>query len=268
MVNVYVLKSLSLRKNGSPPIVENITGFFEEMTISSTKVTSIYENIFVIRDFNIDIKRKVVGSNNLSDFCNLFHLKDIVKLDTCFTKTHASLIALILTKKPSPFNKTLVKTGLSEYHKMITTFFKLHFSRIRPKVIKYRNYKKFDEDKFLNDLKEANIRVDEKDPDQNYQFLTKTLLTFANKHGPLNKRIVPQKQAHFMTKELQKAIYTRSRLKNKMNKNPTIINITAYKRQRNLCVTLRRRNIKSFLNNKQKRLLLQIKTFGLSSSHS
>ena len=46
----------------------------------------------------------------------------------------------------------------------------------------------------------------------------------------------------FMTKDFQKAIYTRSILKNKMNKNPTIKNITVYKRQRNLCVSLRRKN--------------------------
>ena len=131
-------------------------------------------------DFNIDIKCKGVGSNNLSDFCDLFHLTNIVKSDTCFTKTHTSLIDLILTNKPSSFNKTLVtETGLSDYHKMITTFFKLHFSRLRPKVITYRNYKKFHEEKFLNDLKETNIIMNdiimnEKDPDQNHQSLTKS----------------------------------------------------------------------------------------------
>ena len=129
-------------------------------------------------DFNIDIKCKGVGSNNLSDFCDLFHLTNIVKSDTCFTKTHTSLIDLILTNKPSSFNKTLVtETGLSDYHKMITTFFKLHFSRLRPKVITYRNYKKFHEEKFLNDLKETNIIMNEKDPNQNYQSLTKTLFS-------------------------------------------------------------------------------------------
>ena len=72
-------------------------------------------------DFNLDIKGKGLGSNNLSDFCDLFHLTNIVKFDTCFTKTHASLIDLILTNKPAYFNKALVsKTGLSDYHKMIT----------------------------------------------------------------------------------------------------------------------------------------------------
>ena len=38
-----------------------------------------------------------------------------------------------------------------------------------------------------------------------------------------------------------------------MNKNPTIINITAYKRQRNLCASLIRKNIIFFLNNVTKR---------------
>ena len=245
-----------------PPNAENLTGFFEEMTTSLTKVTSNYENIIVMGDFNIDIKCKSVGSNNLSDFCDLFHLTNIVKSDTCFTKTHTSLIDLILTNKPSSFNKTLVsETGLSDYHKMITTFFKLHFSRLRPKVITYRNYKKFHEEKFLNDLKETNIIMNEKDPNQNYQSLTKTFLTIVNKHAPLKKKIVRGNQAPFMTKEFQKAIYTRSRLKNKMNKNPTEKNITAYKRQRNLCVSLRRKNIKSFLKNVTKRSIIANKNF-------
>ena len=218
--------------------MENLTDFFEEMTTLLTKVTSIYENIIVMGDFNIDIKCKGVDSNNLSDFCDLFHLTNIVKCDTCFTKTHASLIDLILTNRPSSFNKTLVcETALSDYHEMITTFFKLHFSRLRPKVITYRNYKKFHEEKFLSGLKETNTIMNEKDPNQNYQSLTKTFLTIVNKHAPFKKKIVRGNQVSFMTKEFQKAIYTRSRLKNKMNKNPTEKNVTAYKRQRNLCVS-------------------------------
>ena len=148
IVNVYVLKLLSLRKSVQyfiyrPPNVENLIGFFEEMTISLTKVTSIYENTLLMGGFNINIKRKGVGSNSLSDFCDLFHLTNIIKFDTCFTNTHTSLIDLILTNKPPSFNKSLVsETNLSDYHKMITTFFKLNFSRLRPKVITYRNYKK------------------------------------------------------------------------------------------------------------------------------
>ena len=50
-----------------------------------------------------------------------------------------------------------------------------------------------------------------------------------------------------MNRDLRKAIYNRSRLKNNLNKNPTKENSKNYKKQRNLCVTLRRKAIKSYL---------------------
>ena len=72
-----------------------------------------------------------------------------------------------------------------------------------------------------------------------------------------------------MTKEFQKGIYNRSRLKNKMDKYPTEKkNITAYKRQRNLCVSLRRKNIKSFLNNVSKRGIITNKNLGFHQAIS
>ena len=71
---------------------------FQKMTLSLTKVTPKYENILVMGDFNIDKKCKGVGSNNLSDFCDIFHLTNIVKSDTCFTKTHTSPIDLVTNR--------------------------------------------------------------------------------------------------------------------------------------------------------------------------
>ena len=47
--------------------------------------------------------------------------------------------------------------------------------------------------------------MNEKDPNQNYQSLTKTFLTIVNKHAPLKKKIVRGNQASFMNKEFQKA---------------------------------------------------------------
>ena len=72
--------------------------------------------------------------------------------------------------------------------------------------------------------------MNEKDPNQNCQSLTKTFLTIVNKHAPLKKKIVRGNEAPFITKEFQKEIYIRRRLKNKLNKNPTEKNIMAYKR--------------------------------------
>ena len=101
-------------------------------------------------DFNIDFKNRGAGFDKLSQMYDTFNLTNLIKSETWFTKNHKSLIDLIFTNKPLSFQKTHVtKTGLSDYYKLISTFFKSLFSKGRPKVIKYKNYKNFDKIIFL-----------------------------------------------------------------------------------------------------------------------
>ena len=76
-MSVYVLKLLSLRKMSHFQYL--YIAKCEEMTTLLIKATSNYENIIFMGDFNIDIKCKGVGLNNLSDFCDFLHLTSIVK---------------------------------------------------------------------------------------------------------------------------------------------------------------------------------------------
>ena len=65
-------------------------------------------------------------------------------------KNSKSIINLTLTNKALYFQKTHVaEKGLSDYHKMISTFFKTCSSKLRTKVIYDRSYKKFNESDFL-----------------------------------------------------------------------------------------------------------------------
>ena len=64
-----------------------------------------------------------------------------------------SFIDLLLTKKPLSFQTTtVIETGLSDFHKMIVAVMKMHFPKIKPRAIKYRKYKTFNNDTFLNNL--------------------------------------------------------------------------------------------------------------------
>ena len=51
-----------------------------------------------------------------------------------------------------------------------------------------------------------------------------------------------------MNRELQKEIYVRSRLRNKYWVEPSTENKAAYKKQRNKCVKIRRKNIKRYMD--------------------
>ena len=55
--------------------------------------------------------------------------------------------------------------------------------------------------------------------------------------------------APFVSKELRKAIYTRSRFRNRFLKNPDEINSKLYKQQRNKCVSIRRKSIQHYFSN-------------------
>ena len=91
-------------------------------------------------DFNIDVKSQNLGSDYLDEFCILFNPTNLIKSETCFTKNHKSLIDLFFTNTPLPFQKLyLSETNLSNYRKIIKTFFKTNFSSLKLKVLSYRN---------------------------------------------------------------------------------------------------------------------------------
>ena len=154
----------------------------------------------------------------------------MIKFDTCFTKFHSSSIDLFLTNKPNFFQKTnAIETGLGDHQKLLCTFLKSCYDRLKPKIVYYRNYKKFNEANFLNDVKNCDFSLKTDEPNENYDFLTNTFINIVNNHAPLKKKFIRGNQAPFMTRNLRKEIYTRSRFRNKFCKNPTKENEKLYK---------------------------------------
>ena len=129
-----------------------------------SKALRKYENLIVMGDFNIDIKSSNSDKDKLENFCDLFFAK-FLRSETCFMKNSKSIIDLILTNKPLHFQKThIVETELSDYYKMISTFFKACSSKLKTKVIYYRSYKKFNESNFVCSLNKANFDFFKKRP--------------------------------------------------------------------------------------------------------
>ena len=99
---------------------------------------------------------------------------------------------------------------------------------MNPKAIYYRNYKKFNEQKCLEDVKNTNFCFNSDDPNDNYELIKDAFSKIVNKHTPLKKKFLRGNQTPFMNKELRKAIYDRSRLRNRFCKTPTEENEVIY----------------------------------------
>ena len=228
-----------------PPEPRDLDSFFSALSISLNSALDKYDNVILMGDININTFDKEDGANQkLVNFCDVFGLSDLVTAKTCFTKTSSSSIDVILTNRVRSFQKTSVfETGLSDYHGLVVTVLKSHIPRLKPKVIKYRNYKNFDPVKFIADVRRTNFDALE-DPEDCYNNLTNNFRNLVDKHAPLKTKFARGNSAPFVTRELKKAIYTRTRLKNKFNKFPTNLNERNYKKQRNKCVSLRKKAIK------------------------
>ena len=213
-----------------------------------------YENFILIGDFNSEI-----DEDAMSIFCTTYNLKNLVKEPMCFKNVeNPSCIGLILTNKPLYFQSTkVIESGLSDCHKFTITILKSNFVKQEPKIFNYRNYKKFNNKRFRNDL----LREISKKGFHELSCMEFETLTTLNYHAPMKTKYIRANNSPFMNKELSKVIMVRSRLRNKSIKLKTIESRQAYNKQRNFCVILLRQVKKDFYENLNPALISDNKKF-------
>ena len=65
-----------------------------------------------------------------------------------FLKKHAIKVKTTLANSPNSFqNTSAITTGLSDFHKMVITVLKTIFTKSKPNVVTYRDFKLFNEKK-------------------------------------------------------------------------------------------------------------------------
>ena len=124
-------------------------------------------------------------------------------------------------------------------------------------MIEYRDMKNFDGMKFRDDLRKELQKL-ECVTVVDFQNI---FLTIWNAHAPVKKKVVRGNNAPFMNRTLSKAFMHRAKLKNKSHNFPTEENILAFKKYRNFCVSLLRKEKKKFYNNLDISIMFDNKKF-------
>ena len=205
---------------------------------------SLYDNVVILGDFNSETTEPA-----MSDFCETFDLRNLVKEPTCFKSIqNPSCIDLILTNRPNCFKNTItVETGLSDFHKMTVTVLKSFYKKKKPIIISYRDYHRFSNENFMNELK-FNLTANYLH-EMTYDDFDLVCMQILNKHAPIKMKYIRANNSPFMTRELRKTVMLRSKMKNIFNKNNSVVAKEAYKKQRNLCTMLLRRAKNNYYKN-------------------
>ena len=96
-----------------------------------------------------------IGENCIGTFMYQRNLQSINKEPSCYKiSINSSCIDLFLTNSPRSFYYTeTFFTGLSDFHKLVPSIFKTTFTKSKEKELIYRDFKKFNEQCFDNDLR-------------------------------------------------------------------------------------------------------------------
>ena len=132
---------------------------------------------------------------------------------------------------------------------MAITVLKTKFEKSKPKTVLYRDYKKFNEIDFRNDLtKFLSLCI-------SYDSFEKIFMEVLELHAPLKTKLLRANEAPYMTKALKKAIMKRTELESKYYRTKCNLDKSIYKKQKNYVSRLYKNEIKKFYQN------LDIKNF-------
>ena len=236
------------------PDKKNISYFLSHVGRELDKYLTKYENLLLLGDWN-----SAVTEERMKEFCETYNLVNLIKDPTCYKSVdNPSSIDIMLTNKKLSFqNSMTVETGLSDFHKMTVTVMKRYFKKKDPITITYRDLKSFDGLKFREDIKNRLEQFEKLNVDD----FRSVFVSVWNSHAPVKKKVVRGNNAPFMNKTLSQAFMHRSKLRNRYHKFPTEANKSFYKKHRNFCVSLLKKEKKKYYNNLDLKVIEDNKKF-------
>ena len=211
LVEINLTKRKWLLNGSYNPNKSRISHHLECLNILLDEYSMKYENYVFIADFNVN-----KSDSSMIEFCSLTGLKNLINEPTCYKNSEKpNCIDLTLTNQPTLFQfGTVLETGLSNFHLLIVTEFKMNFQKCKPHIITYRNYKNYDNEAFRSEI-QSFCSLSKTD----LGLFKETIFCIFNKHAPIRKKYLRANEAPFMTKELHNAIMKRSRYRNKFLKD-------------------------------------------------
>ena len=237
-----------------PPNADPV--YFENIVNSIEKISNESGDCITLGDLNYNyILDENLHKNPINQLENMFLLTQLIKSPTRITPTSSSLIDVILTSVPDKHVHSGVFQTCFSDHFLTFTIVNMKKKQNSHKLVKYRDYKSFVPELFLNDVTKCFSNIDEFNEDTNACWLKwkSNFLTICDKHAPFKTRRLKQRSNPWMTKDILNMMYKRNHIHKKAlnshdpNERKTLWN--QYKHMRNKVTALIKQARKDYYNN-------------------
>lgn len=222
--------------------------YYDKMLDLLEKMSTENKELILLGDLNIDYKLDhTLSTNPLHYIENLYLLRQLVDKPTRVTSKSSKCIDVILSSMPEKHRFTdVAKIALSD-HFLIYTCIDVNVTRKPHKTIRYRDYKNFNAEMFLNEVKQCKVLNMQNEPTTckpSWSDWKEAFLKISDKHAPIKVSRVKERYCPWITPSIIKLMYKRDYLKNKSDQNGKLETLQEYRKTRNL-VTLLERNSKA-----------------------
>jgi hypothetical protein len=195
-----------------------------------------YERFVLLGDFNINDSDPI-----FLDFADQYEAKNKVKDPTCFKNPeNPSTIDLVITNTSRSFwNTKVFRNSISDFHSLVATVLNIKYTKPKPKIINYRDYRNFNLENFQQDL----FTVFSSGCND-YETFEGMFLSTLNLHAPLKKKTIRGNHAPYMNRNVRKAMMRRNQLHTKWTKTGKDQDKVTFKNQRKLVSKLLKRQRK------------------------
>ena len=162
--------------------------------------------MYILVNVNCNFLREANAriSSFLRNIFDVYGLSQLIREPVSVTSVSNILIDLCITNSPEKVTKLgVIHLGISD-HSIVFLTRKAHYDRNDPRTIEARQFKHFDSNKFLRDLKQTQWANADLyfGPNDIWQEWKELFLNCVNKHAPLKLKRVRKKQCPRITGDL------------------------------------------------------------------
>ena len=129
-------------------------------------------------------------SDHLKDFTDLFSLTKLKSTAIYIKGPSCTALNATLTNKPKRFHNTSVfTTGLSDCHKLLLSYLRAHFKCLPPERFFYWDYKRFNQEDFLQELDSKLVKGTFYQIDEPFSVFLTVAKDPVDAHAPLKQNV-------------------------------------------------------------------------------
>lgn len=236
-----------------PPGFAHFSHFLEEFEYNISEQLLQCDNLLCLGDFNIDLySLDSLYCQRFISILNAYNLSQVINEPTRVGMSKASLIDLILCLN----NDFLISAGVDSTlnisdHLVIKCEVKQIVHKAKPFMIRYRDFRDFNEDVFYSDFMDIPFYeiLYAHDIERKLKLFNTHLLNLYNKHAPMREAVISKKKAPWLTQEIKNLMKLRDKALSKYKKNKVPENWENYRQLRNRVTIESENGKKMYLEN-------------------